>query len=236
MNSDLPPPVFKGSDPLSIFPLQEQWVSQGFREWKDKPLSWLGSDSSRQHYRWLSAEENMQMDVISILSEDEKIIFRAFQDWFNGAIRKASEAMRGYFTFDVLQFEIGDAPWSWNDFSNLLVAHSKKLSIDERRLIQFGTLWGVLQKRTEGDFGKFESKLNLDFCKTSPEAFVRFAKKIMKGLPETVTCVVFRDLSRIAICNSLQEEEVLRALFGEQGENQQKIIYAHLFSKRYLHL
>ncbi len=213
MTSDLPLPLIKTPEPLAASPLQTVFLNAGL-DVKEGQMLWLGSDESFQRYRLLQpAGHSFEIKIISFISEDEKIIFRAFQDWFAAAIRKVSDAVRGYYTFDVLQFEVGDAPWSWSEFSLLLIAHAKKLGVGERQLIQFGALWGVLHKRTEADFGRVESKLALHFCKPSPEALMRFVKKqsTQQALAAPDLRVVFRDLSRSALCSTQADFELLAA-------------------------
>lgn len=236
LESSLPP--IKTSEPVSVSPLLERWIQDGFN-WKGMQMFWLGADTSRQHYR-LRGPENSELDlfVIPIFSDEEKIIFRGFQDWFAASIRKLSESCRGYFTFDVLQFEVGDAPWSWNDFTVLLKAHALKLGVGERRLIQFGSLWGVLERRTEADFGRVESKLHLEFCKSSPEACARLVKKHAAKLPEnSQTTLVFRDLSRNAVCPGELSNEFLEGLFRPNltcANQRLQFAYRHGLSRRCL--
>lgn len=236
MNSDLSLPIIKTPEPISVLPLLERWIQEGF-DWKGMQMFWLGNNGSQQHFRLLNPEKiEMHVCVVPTLSEDEKIIFRGFQDWFAAAIRKLSETCRGYFTFDVLQFAVGDEPWSWNDFTALLRAHALKLGVGERRLIQFGSLWGVLERRTEADFGRVESKLNLEFCKPSPEACARLIKKqIAKQAGGSLSLLVFRDLSRTAICPGYLDDEFLRALFRPivgEGDQANRFVYLHQATKR----
>ena len=225
-------PVLKAPEPLAVLPLCDKWIQSGV-EWKGMSLFWLGSESARQHYQLVNSEsEKIETYVIQFFSEDEKIIFRAFQDWFNGAIKKAAEVSRGYFTFDVLQFGVADQPWSWPDFTALLISHAKKLAIEERRLIQFGSLWGILHKRTEMDWGRVESRLNLEFCKPTTDACVRWIKKqIMKSSIQPQARIVFRDLSRSAICPEAEKDEFLIQLTRLKEESHvAQLLYWHVSS------
>ncbi len=235
MNSDLSPPIKKNPEPLAVPQLQTLFVQAGIdlREWE---MFWTGIEEGFQVFRLTGADGvSLPMKVMSFLSEDEKIIFRAFQDWFAASMRKVSDAARGYYTFDVLQYQIGDAPWSWNDFTALLTAHAKKLAVGERKLIQFGSLWGVLYKRTEAEFGRVESKLHLDFCKPAPEAVARFIKKqSAKIITAPLTLIVFRDLSRTPLCPNQADFELLTAVLSSKegsAAGAGKLNYWHPASK-----
>ena len=210
MTADLPLPLIKNPEPLPVPSLQAVFFNAGI-DVKEGEMLWLGNDESAQRYRLIQATgESLEIKMVAFISEEEKIIFRAFQDWFAAAIRKVSDAVRGYYTFEVLQFEVGDAPWSWSEFSLLLIAHAKKLGVGERQLIQFGALWGVLHKRTEADFGRVESKLALHFCKPSIEALTRFIKKQCSQSPLASNLwIAFRDLSRTAFCPAQADFELL---------------------------
>ncbi len=187
-------------------------------------LSWMG----RNLFLWKNSEHVVSlMKVLSVISNEEQLIARAFSDWFASAIKKAADALRGYFTFDVLQFEIGDAPWSWNEFTVLLVAHGRKLTVGERRLIQFGALFGVLHKRTEGDFGRIESKLERENCKPKIESLARWIKKQMEiVIDPPLSVFVIRDLSQAALCCSADDFEFLKSsLLFRKGLSVRPAIY-----------
>ncbi len=234
MTSDLPPPVIKSPEPFATPQLQFLFSQAGI-DLQTAELFWAGSDEARQLYRLINSDgSGSEMTVISFVAEDEKIIFRAFQDWFAAAIRKVSDASRGYYTFDVLQFEVSDAPWSWNDFTALIIAHAKKLAVGERQIIQFGALWGVLHKRTEAEFGRVESKLTLYFCKPSIEALARFVKKQSSRLAKFPGMTVFRDLSRTALCQNPADFEFMSNEFRlkQAGLNEVgSLIYWHPSAK-----
>ncbi len=218
-----------------VQPVYDLFLKRGLA-WKEQKLFWIGRSGSAQQYQLTGPDsQTRQIKIISFLCEDEKIIFRAFQDLFAGAICKLSEVLRGYFTFDVIQFEIMNAPWAWADFTALLTAHSKKLAVGERRLIQFGALWGVLHRRTEADFGRIESKLELTFCKPGAEAAAKFIKKQMVALATVpFDGIIFYDLSRDAFFAAESDFEILKVIFkGKESilDKKETCFYVHASSK-----
>ncbi len=229
-------PALKTPEPLPVSHLNISLKQMG-RDLNGLQVFWLGNTGGRRRYRLVDSEnKESEIAVIVCLSDDEKIIFRAFQDWFSAAIKKISEASRGYFTFDVLQFAVGDEPWSWSDFAALMIAHAKKLGVGDRRLIQFGSLWGVLNKHTDADFGRIESKLSLDFFKASPDALARFVKKQMASpVAAQAGAVIFCDLSRTALLPEESDFELFRAALRPKGDDflpAQSIFYEHGASHR----
>ena len=189
-------PVLKPVLPIELFKQQCFFVPAELAL-ASESLCWVGRENDAVVYRALNSDgKEIQVSVFSLISEDEKIIFRAFQDWYAGALRQVSAVARGYYTFEVLQFFVGDAPRSWAEFSDLLIRHASKQAVSERRLIQFGSLWGVLERHTEADFGRVESKLKTDFFKPQPESFARKLNKILaKQKIAEAGLVLFKDES-----------------------------------------
>lgn len=239
MMEDLTSPVLKSPEPFLVSALQADWIQQGW-DWKEKQLFWMGTETGKVNYRLVDLTLNpmRNVSVFHFISEEEKIICRAFQDWLAATLRKVAEWSRGYFTFDVLQFRAGDEPWSWNDFSALLVAHAKKLEVNERRLIQFGSMWGVLHKRTEADFGRIESKLFPEFIKPLPELFLKKMGRIVEKEEDLSKIFVFRDLSTQPIFESQERiewpKDLPRLKKAEQGMAQ--TFYWHSSLKRCLQI
>lgn len=175
--SDPAGPSLKPVKPLDLSAQQNFFVPP------DAPLisgslQWMGREENAVFYQGVDLnQEPCRIFFVHLISEDEKIIFRAFQDWYSGALKKLSDTVKGYYTFEVLRFLVEDVPRSWNEFSGLLARHAAKLSVAEKNLIQFGSLWGVLERHTEADFGRVESKLKTDFFKPRPDSVVRQFKK-----------------------------------------------------------
>jgi len=189
-------PVLKPVLPIELFKQQSFFVPVEL-SLANESLYWIGRENDAVLYRALNLDgKEIQVSVFSLISEDEKIIFRAFQDWYAGALRQVSAVVRGYYTFEVLQFFVGDAPRSWAEFSDLLIRHASKQAVLEQRLIQFGSLWGVLERHTEADFGRVESKLKTDFFKPQPESFARKLNKLLaKQKIDEARLVLFKDES-----------------------------------------
>lgn len=231
-------PVLKPVEPLALFEQQPFFVPSEVNL-APGSLCWMGREGDAVLYQARSADgEPVNLNVFSLIAEDEKIIFRAFQDFYAGAMRQLSEVVRGYYSFEVLQFFVGDAPRTWSEFAGLLTRHAAKQAISERRLIQFGSLWGILEKHTEADFGRVESKLRIDFYKNDPAALARRVKKLLSKEASADRCFVFRDESRNSILQDADGFELFRGLVRPNGnvENGATAFFWHPFSKRCLRI
>jgi len=231
-------PALKPIEPLTLFEQQSFFVPLEINL-APRSLCWIGRDGDAVLYQAHGVGgEPMNLSVFSLITEDEKIIFRAFQDFYAGAMRQLSEVVRGYYSFEVLQFFVGDAPRTWTEFAGLLARHAAKQAVCERRLIQFGSLWGILEKHTEADFGRVESKLKTDFYKSDPAALARRVKKLLSKAASAECCFVFRDESRNSIIQDPVAFELFCGLVRQNGNVQggAQAFFWHPLSKRCLRI
>ncbi len=231
-------PALKPIEPLTLFEQQSFFIPPELNLVPGS-LCWLGRDGDAVLYQAQSADgAPVNLSVFSLITDDEKIIFRAFQDFYAGAMRQLSEVVRGYYSFEVLQFFVGDAPRTWSEFAGLLARHAAKQAVCERRLIQFGSLWGILEKHTEADFGRVESKLKTDFYKLDSAALARRMKKFLSKETSTNRCFIFRDESRNSIIQDASGFELFRNLVRPNGsiEGGVPAFFWHPFSKRCLRI
>lgn len=219
-------PVLKPVPPLELFKQQAFFMPPEL-SLVGESLYWIGRENDAVVYRALTSEgQETRVSVFSLISEDEKIIFRAFQDWYAGALRQVSAVVRGYYTFEVLQFFVGDAPRNWAEFSDLLIRHASKQLVSERRLIQFGSLWGVLERHTEADFGRVESKLRTDFFKPQPESFARKLSKILTKRKITgAGFVIFKDESAHSLLRSSEWFELFLKAIRQSGHERNEAAF-----------
>lgn len=231
-------PALKPVEPLALFEQQSFFIPSEINL-ASGSLCWLGRADDAVLYQAKNLDgDPVNLNIFSLMAEDEKIIFRAFQDFYAGAMRQLSEVVRGYFSFEVIQFFVGDAPRSWSEFAGLLARHAAKQNVSERRLIQFGSLWGILEKHTEADFGRVESKLKTDFYKNSAAALARRINKVLAQEASLGGWLLFRDESRNSIIQSEAEFELFRSLIrpNVNAREDRNAFFWHPLSKRCLRI
>ncbi len=108
--------------------------------------------------------------LASVISREEKMAWQSFQDVLEHMAGLAQGAMRGFFGLEVLSVDIqaGMRSFNPNDFSRLLINHSKTLGPDQKGLIRYGQLFALLHYRAPADWGKIEVKTHVEFLNPEP--------------------------------------------------------------------
>lgn len=108
--------------------------------------------------------------LTAVISREEKMAWQSFQDVLEHMAGLAQGSMRGFFGLDVISVDIqaGMRSFNPNDFSRLLINHSKELGPDQKSLIRYGQLFAVLHYRAPADWGKIEVKTHVEFLSPEP--------------------------------------------------------------------
>lgn len=103
--------------------------------------------------------------LTAIISKEEKMAWQSLQDVLEHTLGFAQSGLRGFFGFDVLSLDIqgGMQHFDPKAFGQLVINHAKKLGPDQKVLIRYGQLFGLLHYRAPADWGKVEVKTHVEF-------------------------------------------------------------------------
>lgn len=98
-----------------------------------------------------------------ILKEDA-LAWTSFRELWDQALKLAASQMRGFFGLELffLDLKEGLSGFHPGNLTELIVNHSKKLEVGAQVLIRYASLWMVLSKRTNEDWGKIDFKSRVD--------------------------------------------------------------------------
>ena len=120
--------------------------------------------------------------LAAIISRDEKMAWQSFQDLLGHAVDLAQSSMLGIFGLEVLSVDIqnGIRHFKAEDFSRLLINHSRAQGAAVKTLIRYGQLYGLLHKRVPADWGKIELKTHVEILDPAKTRSGLFAKKTLR--------------------------------------------------------
>ena len=136
----------------------------GFTSWKT--IDYRGEMSPKVlRFEVVDAEEIRPLYLAALISKAEKMAWQSFQDVLDHTMTLARAGLRGFFGLDVLSVNMGPGLRNFNpnDFSRLIINHSKNLGPDQKTLIRYGQLFTLLHYRAPADWGKIEVKTHVEF-------------------------------------------------------------------------
>lgn len=141
--------------------------------------------------------------VAQILRREEDLVWKSCQELLTRTMKEAAASLRGFYGFDLIMLEFGDSlrTFQWDNLRQLLMNHARTLNPGEEKLIQYTSLFGILKKRINEEWGKIDYSWPLKIYPKTPEQFDLFVKKIVNEAQalEKPFKVMICDLSQDAI-------------------------------------
>lgn len=141
--------------------------------------------------------------VAQILRKEEEIVWKSCQELLVRTLKESAASLRGFYGFELLMLELGDSlrNFQWDNFRQLIMNHARALNLGEEKMIQYTSLFGILKKRVNEEWGKIDYNWPLKIYSRPPEEMDLYIKKILE---EAVTLnkpfkVMICDLSQDAI-------------------------------------
>ncbi len=149
--------------------------------------------------------------TLSIIREEEAIIWEAAQDLLERCVWEATRRVQGVFTFELLTFDIHHEIQTFNytEFGTLLVNSSLKTKPGEQRLVKYSSAYGILQKLVVERWGKITFKTSVEVYKDKPAFLFTLVKRLFKlaEFPHHPLILVINDLSHQPLFDAGDKEQ-----------------------------
>ncbi len=134
----------------------------------------------------------------SVVSAEEKVTWKSFQDLIGYAVALAQSSLSGLFGLDVLSVNMreGIRHFRAQEYSSLLINHSRDLGPEHKSLVCYGQIFAVLHKRAPADWGKIEIQTHVEIIhpdKTGQASHIRKVRRAAGNPSEAVYLI--HDLS-----------------------------------------
>ncbi len=134
-------------------------------------------------YMAVREDQPCKVLVLNMIRKDENIIWNAFLDLIKRSVSQAAISVRGVFVFDLLIMDIHKELKTFNhqELSTMLVNHTRKCKVGEKRLIKYSSVYGILQNLNVVDWGKITLKTSVDVFKDKPYFLDIMVKELIKN-------------------------------------------------------
>ncbi len=160
-------------------------------------------DGKSQLYKAVREEQSCTLIALSIIRQEEEIIWEAAEDILERCVWEASTRLQGVFTFDLLTFDFHNAHKNFNysEFGSLIVNNSLKTPPGEQRLIKYSSAYGLLQKLVVERWGKITFKTSVEVYKDKPSLLYLSVKRLLKlaSFSRDPVVVLLNDLSGVPL-------------------------------------
>ncbi len=161
--------------------------------------------------------------AVNIIRQDEKFVWESCLDLLNVSIESGSQLVRGVYHFNLLNFDVHKELQTFNtqELTHLLVSRSRRLAPGQQKLIKYSSLYGLLQKLVEEEWGKIIFKAAVEVFPHPAEKLDLYIKKIYKLMEavDTRKIAVINDLSQTPLydqTNTVQQDRLAKEI--RQGD------------------
>lgn len=177
------------------------------------------------HYRAIREQEQCSLYSVSLIRKEEDVLISGVKDLFVTCLKTAAMSMRGNFIFEVLSFDVQKEINSFdlNQLATLLINKSFKMSVGEKVIVKYSTVYAFFQKISDSPWGKIKLKTSIECFKDDPKFADIFLKQILKRIEfSNDPCVILiHDLSTNPILdlNNEVQSERISILMEKQKDN-----------------
>lgn len=188
-------------------------------------------------YDTLREGKEFHLISLNVIRNEDRLLWESFKDLMNRSIQNAALKMRGIYQLDLLAFDLNEGIeiFNWDEFSQLLINHSRHLKCGGKRLIRYCSIFGVLIKKLDVEWGKVDFHSGVEMYSKEPSKFDLFIKKLLRlsaNLKKSILIAIY-DVSRQSIIDRDNSEQTqrLKKLFHQQINDSEcvvpEIFYVH---------
>ena len=167
-------------------------------------------------YKAIHEEQPCTFLGLNVIRKEEDILWKAVEDFIKRSVSDAAfGGARGVYTFDLLSIDIHKEvnTFNHNDFTTVILNHSRKLKPGEKRLIKYSSAYGILQKMVHEDWGKIALKTSVEVFKDKVEYLDLLIKQLIKdfAFSNEPSILLLHDLSQSPIFdpgNEMQQKRI----------------------------
>jgi len=191
---------FQNSNLLLHMPLFDEILSLGLNEAKVR--------------QYKAVRENQACIILTLnfIRKDELILWDAVEDFIKRSTINATDGVHGGYIFDLLTIDIHKEINTFNhaELSTVILNVARKLALGGIKMVKYSSLYALLQKTIDVDWGKITFKSAVNVFKDSPDYLDLLIKQLLKDFrfPREPVILILNDLSQ-------------NPVFAPQNETQQ---------------
>ncbi len=193
---------FQNSNLLQHMPLFDEILSLGLNEAKVR------------QYKAVRENQACLILTLNFIRKDELILWDAVEDFIKRSTINATSGVHGGYIFDLLTIDIHKEISTFNhsELSTVIMNVARKLTPGGIKMIKYSSLYALLQKTIDVDWGKITFKSAVNVFKDSPDYLDLLIKQLLKDFrfPREPVILILNDLSQNPIFDPQNETQQSR--------------------------
>ncbi len=183
-------------------------------------ISYAGHNEDKvRQYKAVREDQTCNILSLNFIRNDEKILWDAVEDFVKRSTISATSSVHGVYIFDLLTIDIHKEikTFKHSELTTVIINTAVKLAPGEVKMIKYSSIYALIQKTIDSDWGKITFKTAVNVFKDKPDYLDLLIKWLLKDYTFSHEPVVLllNDLSQNPIFdlkNELQQERIKKVL------------------------
>ncbi|MFA5117314.1 MAG: hypothetical protein WC695_00510 [Candidatus Omnitrophota bacterium] len=170
------------------------------------------SEGKVRQYRALREDQPCDFLALNFIRNDEILLWDAVEDFVKRSTIDATSSVRGVYIFDLLAIDIYREIKSFkhSELTGVIINEAGRLSPGKAALLKYSSVYALIHKKIDEDWGKINFKTAVDVFKDKAEYLDLLIKQLLKDY-------TFSRVPVILLLNDLS----LNPIFDPQNQTQQ---------------
>jgi len=210
-----------------LYPIIMNLIDSGFQNsnlFQHMPLfdeiSYLGHNEEKvRQYKAIHEDQTCHLLALNFIRNDEKILWDAVEDFVKRSTIDAVSSVHGVYIFDLLTIDIHKEIKTFKhaELTTVIINTASKLAPGEVRMIKYSSVYALLHKTVDSDWGKITFKTAVDVFKDKPDYLDVLIKRLLEGymFPRNPVILLLNDLSQnpvFDIENKMQQIRIKKVI------------------------
>ncbi len=176
-------------------------------------ITYSGHNEAKvRQYKALREDQSCDFLGLNFIRNDEVLLWDAVEDFVKRSTIAATSSVRGVYTFDLLAIDIYKEIKSFkhSELTTVIINEARSLSPGKTALVKYSSVYALMHKKIDEDWGKITFKTAVDVFKDKPEYLDLLIKQLLKDY-------TFSRVPVILLLNDLS----LNPIFDAQNATQQ---------------
>ena len=146
-------------------------------------ISYAGHNQEKvRQYKAMHEGQVCNLLALNFIRNDEKILWDAVEDFVKRSTINAAASVHGVYVFDLLTIDIHKEikTFKQSELSTVIVNQASKMSPGAIKMIKYSSVYALIHKTVNEDWGKIAFKTAVDVFKDKPEYFDLLIKQLLK--------------------------------------------------------
>jgi hypothetical protein len=178
-------------------------------------ISYVGHNEEKvRKYKAIRENQTCNILALNFIRSDEKMLWDAVEDFLKRSTINAVSGVRGVYIFDLLTIDIHKEIKTFKhaELTTVIINMASKLAPGEIKMIKYSSVYALIHKTLDCDWGKITFKTAVDVFKDKPDYLDILIKRLLKDyiFSHDPVALLLNDLSQNPVFDLKNETQQAR--------------------------